>query len=431
MRRKAGILVASVFLSGALELSGGDGCMPEKEGGAPGEGNGEEAAKAEEAPKDTAAAKLTRLLEQLDLAAFLETSATLNLDRPSGDTNDYRAFDVKARSFQIDMLKLQLEKVPDESLPVGFRADLLFGEVAQFVGASGLGDADDSFDLEQAHITWRAPVGNGLDISFGKFVTMHGGEVIESWSHFNYSRGLLFTYAIPFTHTGIRTHYAFSPEFAAGLHLVNGWDNVDDNNKSKTVGTTAALTPFARTEGLLRSLSIGTNFMYGPEQDDENSHARTLLDLVVTWQPIDRLELLANYDYAEEEEVPVVVDLADGPGGPLDRSRDAQWYGFAFGGRYWICREKLALAARGEYFKDSQGVRTIGASEFDSSLGPSPSPPRGQVLRGVTITLDYRPWEFLILRPEFRIDWGSRKSFDGGREAHQTTVAFSAVFLLK
>ena len=39
-------------------------------------------------------------------------------------------------------------------------------------------------------------------MDFGKFVTSAGAEVIESKDNWNYSRSLLFAYAIPYWHFG-------------------------------------------------------------------------------------------------------------------------------------------------------------------------------------------------------------------------------------
>src|SRR5947199_34566 len=59
----------------------------------------------------------------------------------------------------------------------------------------------------------------------------------------NFSRSLLFTFAIPFTHTGLKLSYAFNDKIAASVMLVNGWDNVLDNNSAKSFGVSVALTP--------------------------------------------------------------------------------------------------------------------------------------------------------------------------------------------
>ena len=50
-----------------------------------------------------------------------------------------------------------------------------------------------------------------------------------------FHRGLLFGYAIPFTHTGIRAGYQLTDSLAGYLGINNGWDNVKDNNRGKSV----------------------------------------------------------------------------------------------------------------------------------------------------------------------------------------------------
>src|SRR5207249_12047271 len=67
-----------------------------------------------------------------------------------------------------------------------------------------------------------------LRIDAGKFVTPVGAEFIEGYDGYNdnHSRSLLFTWAIPFTHTGFKLSYPFNDKFTAMVMLVNGWDNV-------------------------------------------------------------------------------------------------------------------------------------------------------------------------------------------------------------
>ena len=55
--------------------------------------------------------------------------------------------------------------------------------------------------LKEVYASVLAPVGKGLEIDAGKFVTPMGAEVIESDANWNYSRSLLFNYAIPFSTT--------------------------------------------------------------------------------------------------------------------------------------------------------------------------------------------------------------------------------------
>ena len=142
-----------------------------------------------------------------------------------------------------------------------------------------------------------APLGNGLKLRFGKFVTYHSAEVIEAKDNYNYSRSFLFNYAVPFTHTGLMAQYAFSKEFSTSLYLVNGWDVTNDNNDGKSVGASFCFNP-------AEILSFTFNFMYGPEQANNSSHNRFLFDWVGALKASKQLTFMANIDYAREDSDP-------------------------------------------------------------------------------------------------------------------------------
>ena len=61
--------------------------------------------------------------------------------------------------------------------------------------------------------SYIANAGTGLRFDVGKFVTSMGYELIEGYDGYNtnYSRSLLFNYAIPLTHTGVKASYASRP----------------------------------------------------------------------------------------------------------------------------------------------------------------------------------------------------------------------------
>src|SRR3989304_1277201 len=130
-------------------------------------------------------------------------------------------------------------------------------------------------DLTEAYIDYLAPLGRGLKFRFGKFATYHGAEVIEAKDNPNYSRSFLFNYAIPFTHTGLMISYPVSDALTGNVHIVNGWDNTDDNKKGKTFGLSLGYIP-------MEQFSMNFNLMYGPEKDDNNSDNRFLFVWVGT-----------------------------------------------------------------------------------------------------------------------------------------------------
>ena len=113
----------------------------------------------------------------------------------------------------------------------------------------------DNADLQQAFVSYIAPVGSGLRFDAGKFVTHMGYELIEGYDGYNdnYSRSLLFNYAIPLTHTGIKASYSPTARVSLMAMVVNGWDHALDNNASKSIGAQLVLKP-TRSGRALREL---------------------------------------------------------------------------------------------------------------------------------------------------------------------------------
>ena len=241
-----------------------------------------------------------------------------------------------------------------------------------------------------------APLGNGLKVRFGKFVTYHGAEVIEARDNFNYSRSFLFNFAIPFTHTGFMAGYKFSEAFTANLYLVNGWDVTDDNNKGKTFGMGFVVTP-------IDPVQLNFNFMYGPEQPDNSTHYRFLFDWIGAFKVTKKLTLVANVDYAHEDN------------DPLNGGSDSQWYGAALYAKYEFT-DFFAAAIRAEYFNDRDGVRTGIRQE----------------LKEITLTTDFIVAKNLLVRPEYRHDWSDQNGFDSHKNTFdkksQDTIALGVMY---
>src|SRR5258706_15268639 len=121
-----------------------------------------------------------------------------------------------------------------------------------------------------------------------------GAEVIESKDNWNYSRDMLFTWSIPFYHFGLRAKYTFNDKAAFTGYIVNGWNNVVDNNSGKTYGFSLALTP-------TKKLSIIPTYLAGPETGygtlgptNVNNTWRQTWDLVVGYSFTSKLSFLAN-----------------------------------------------------------------------------------------------------------------------------------------
>lgn len=317
---------------------------------------------------------LNDLTKTLGLSLYIQTSYTYNFENYKSQSNELRLFDNKSNSFLIDIAQVSLSKEAEKG-KLGYKIKTTMGETAKYIHSAGLGSPNEHFDLTEAYLDYIFDIGRGLKIRFGKFVTSHGAEVIEALDNPNFSRSLLFNYAIPFTHTGIVIGYPITEQLNINLHIVNGWDNTEDNNKSKTFGLNATYSPS-------ESFSLTTNLMYGPEKNNNNSDNRFLIDIVTTFKPSKNLSFILNGDYGNEK----ASDI---------NGKDADWKGFSGIVKYDFS-DNFSLAIRGEYFKDTDGVRT-GVS---------------QEVKEFTITPEFRLKSGIVIRPEYRHDWSTKKVFN-------------------
>ena len=323
-----------------------------------------------------------------------------------------RTFDIHHNSFGLSLAELEIEKVPEPGR-VGFKFDMAFGETQDIIVDSirgGLGptafDSVTDFDktFQHASVSYLAPIGKGLRIDAGKFVTHIGGETIETVKNWNYSHSFFYTYAIPFQDTGIRLNYPWSDTFYTELYILNGWNVTVDNNKGKTVGPSIGWTPAPW-------ISLYANYLVGPERNDNTRDDRHLVDMQLFLSPFDRWNFLINFDYG--------VDKNAVAGPPV---ADAQWYGVTGYARYKLS-ERFEPSLRLEYYNDPDGFTTGVA----------------QNLRSVTLTLNTKvglgkgSGSIILLRPEIRYDRSNAPFYtkDGNFRStkNQVTVGLGASWM--
>jgi hypothetical protein len=342
---------------------------------------------------------LAGLLGPTALSGFVDVYYGQNFNNPASQTNGLRFFDQGANMFGLNLVELVVDKTPEATNSrTGYHVALGFGQAMNAVNGSdhaGLG-----FDqyLKEAYFSYLAPVGKGLQIDVGKFVTPAGAEVIETKDNWNYSRGLLFSYAIPYYHFGMRAKYAFNDKYSLNGMFVNGWNNVIDNNTGKTYGIGFGWNPN-------KKFGIAQNYMAGPEQNNLNTNLRQLSDTVITYSPTSKLSFIVNGDYGRGDRIadPVTAIVSH----PVFWTGVAGYVRYAFSGT-------SAFSTRYEYYDDHDGFTTGTA----------------QHLNEFTTTLERLVAHHIISRLEFRHDFSDQPVFFKGTTPvlAQNTLAAGLVF---
>jgi hypothetical protein len=296
-----------------------------------------------------------------------------------------RTFDVQHNTFSLSLAEVAFAKGVTPQSRVGFRADLDFGKTADIV-ASFEPEADGKEiykNIQQAYVSVLA--GSRLQIDAGKFVTPIGAEVIESQDDWNYTRSVLFGYAIPFYHVGVRATLPVSDALSVAGYLVNGWNNdAEPFGGNKTFALGATVTPNS-------SLTWVANYMAGKEADDLPT--RNLFDTTVTLRASDKLSFMGNFDYGKEG--------------------DVKWWGIAAYAKLQAT-PTWALVGRYEYLDDTQG----GFMTF------------GTKAQTITVTSDHTIAGALRARLEYRTDFADEDIFptdDGSYKGSQTTLTVGLV----
>jgi len=229
--------------------------------------------------KPAAAPTLDKVLE----ASGISVSGYIDAGYTHSDRNQAafttRVFDTQNNSVALNQFGLTVDKQPKEGF--GGLVNITVRRDAQFIHSAPEAAPGSMFDVTQAFLQYA---GGPLTIIAGKFVTLHGSEVIWSPTNPNISRSILFG-AIPFTHTGVRATWALSDTVNLIAGVNNGWDQLTDVNKGKTLELGATLNP-------IKPLSITVSGYSGKEPTSATTEGtKTSLNAVASYTIIDPLSV--------------------------------------------------------------------------------------------------------------------------------------------
>ena len=315
-----------------------------------------------------------------------------------------RVFDFKRNEAMFHALDLQLANTPEQGfgglldVTIGKDADTIasYGTISKSKGPAN--GANHYFDVTQAYVHFGAAP---FTIIAGKYVTLAGAEVIKSDGDVNYSRSILFGYAIPFSHTGVRATWKLSDSLSLIGGVNQGWDAVSDPNTDKTVELGATYAP--SKEMSFSAVYYGGKELLANYPKIDPSGMRNLVDVVGTFTLSEQMTLVLNYDYGTQ-------DKAAFDGGK------AKWQGLAAYLNYQI-NEQWRVSLRGEYFDDKDGYRTGVVQKWKEG----------------TVTVAYLPAKAWEIRGEFRADKSDKDAFlkSDGVTATDTQRSFGIEVLYK
>jgi hypothetical protein len=286
-----------------------------------------------------------------------------------------RVFDARQDSFSVHQAAVTIAYQPKEGF--GALVNLIAGQDADVFAPYDINPgAHSKFDFPQAYVQYAT---GPLTVIAGRYVTLSGFETIDPRTDTNFSRSILYGFAIPFAHTGVRATVVANDQFTLNLGVVNGWDDLKDTNSAKTLEFGATFTPVKAlsltVDGYIGKERVGGLTELGPEGQ------RKLVDVIGSWNITDALALVLNYDWGRQD------------GGAIDGGT-ARWNGLA-GYLNYAFNDHWRASLRSEYLDDQDGYRTGFVQKWKET----------------TLTVAWMPNKAVELRLEGRADRSDQTVF--------------------
>jgi len=295
----------------------------------------------------------------IDVSGYVDVYGAFNMNTPAVIGTPFHLFE-PAEGAALN----RAEIVFDHPM---FRLDLGYGPTDAAV--SGFGT---TANAQQLFIKWPVEwMGRSIQIDAGKFVTHMGTEVIESKDNWLYSRGLLFQYAIPYFHTGIRATGPINDTWWGHAALVNGWNNIAAVTRSPAYCLQVGGKPMGNLTTILNYIG-GTVAVAGS--------TASVIDIVVSYDVNSMLSLGLNYDTGS-------VRAAAAGAIPT-------YSAFALYGKYALATGTVAL--RYESFSDPSAA-FVGVAQLNFAGGAT-------TVSSITVGYDVPLQKNTTGRVEYRVD---------------------------
>ncbi len=316
----------------------------------------------------SAAAELPR---GVTIGGFVDTYYAYDLNEPPGRDRAYTTQPARDNEFNVNLAyleaKIDREKVHGRlALQVGTSVQNNYSAEPNIGTVSG---PSLSRNIQEAYAGYR--LGGDTWIDAGIMLSHIGVESFISKDNLLYTRSLVADYS-PYYETGVRLSSKLGGAWSAQILVLNGWQNISENNTNKAIGTQVVFQPFS-------TFSLTYNTFFGRE-----AAFRQLHDLIVKVSPAEEWAIQLQADFGAQD-----ISIY---------APKSKWSGFSLMARRSLSKT-LAVNGRIESFSDrGQVLISTSAPEGFRAWGSS---------LGVDTVLD----ENTAWRNEVRGTWADSKVF--------------------
>ena len=389
------------------------------------------------------------------VGGYGEFGYVYNFDHPASGFNGYGfLFNDKEQDLTLDQISLFVARdalVGPDHFDMGFKVQVVYGSDVRYTQANGTNfygsrwaqdfnpgalpsqsssigpgfplrnagqpDPENQIDFLQGYVTANLPVGNGLLLTAGKFVTPWGLESIDPTQSLFYTHSWMFSLATPRTLTGALATYRLDDQWSVTGGLVVGWNQAfEDNNDFPS---------FLAQANYIYSpeWDFTVSVLAGPEVTGNRSDYRWTLDAMARWKMSDTVHLgfegVVGYQPdAGSHYLDVQLNTGQDITALFPTGDDALWFGGVVQGDYRLDEDGIyTVVLRGEYFNDSSGGLGFASEVWSATAG----------VNIVPFPKDEYGKNFMI-RPEIRWDYALDTIFDDNMRRTQFTASADLIY---
>ncbi|MDR1492510.1 MAG: porin [Planctomycetaceae bacterium] len=380
------------------------------------------------------------------VTGWLDQGFAYNARKPNNKSNMPLKFNDRSDEYQLNQLYVAFGRNVANSgsrVDIGGRIDLLYGADYLWTSAIGLEtrkvdrngyhqqdpsvllsqwnknkstppyDSSSRLGLAapQLYAELYLPIHYGLNIKAGHFYSIMGYESVMSPENFFYSHSYAMMYGEPMTHTGFLFSQRLTQRLTGIFGITRGWDTWEDPNGKLSYLAGVRWNSFDQRTELSFVAGSGNETINNnpafPSRSNEGAN-RTHYSLVLAHRLTPNLKLVTQHDLGYEKNAayelhnmtPVAVN--------------GHWYSLSQYAIYQLT-DNLSVGVRGEWFRDVNSSRILKyypVRTFDGA-GNKTQYVDGRDYSNVTIGLNWKPVNYLIIRPEARWDWSGVQLLDG------------------
>lgn len=231
-------------------------------------------------------------------------------------------------------------------------------------------------------------------LDFGVFGSPYTNESAISKDHLAYTRSFAPEY-VPYYLSGVKISAALTSKVNAYVYLINGWQQMEDGNSNKSIGTQLEYRPN-------NNWLLNWNTYIGKENTDAD--------------PTFSMRYFTDFFFIYSKGKWSATGCAYIGLQKRDLNSDAYWWQANLIARYAFTN-KISATLRAEYFEDSNEILVNaltgvpGFNSYSSSLG-----------------LNAKPAENMLLRLEWRTFYSAQEVFErGGNSVNNSNLITSSV----